>query len=326
MITSKNELWKLGQIKFSFPVEKNSSKKGVYFIGDHTIAEQQFEPSYLIRNTFLYAFGIYWKRISPYFETDVDLEEKLALLNSPSPVIKKIDSTTIVFRIPSFENNFITIIDSLVNSNRQLFLSTKNLVIDIRGNGGGADRCYTSITPLLYTNPIRSMWITYLSTPLNNARYNWIINLPGFSEKEKQGFRDMQNKLNANLGHFVNLNEAKQMVVIDSLTEVLPNPQQVAILIDGRNASTAEQFTLMAKQSKKVKLFGQKTTGALDFSNLNNVTSPSNHFTLFYATSKSFRIPKLAIDDYGLQPDFFIDESVPSYKWLEFALEVINTK
>jgi len=240
--------------------------------------------------------------------------------------LKKIDSTTTVFRFPSFDNNYISIIDSLVNLNHDLLVSTMNLIIDIRGNGGGADRAYDSITPYLYTNPIRTMWVAFLSTPLNNARYDWVSKLDGFSEKERQGFRDMQKKLNARIGAFVNLSEANQTVVIDTLPIVYQNPQQVAILIDGANASTAEQFILMVKQSKKVKLFGQKTAGALDFSNLNNVTSPSGNYKLFYATSRSFRIPKMAIDDYGIQPDYFIDESFPSYKWIEFVSETMKTK
>lgn len=112
--------------------------------------------------------------------------------------------------------------------------------------------------------------------------------------------------------------------VIDTLPVIYQNPQQVTILIDAGNGSTAEQFLLMAKQSKKVKLFGQKTTGALDFSNLNNVVSTSKNFKLFYTTSRSFRIPKMAIDDYGIQPDYFIDDSVPSYKWIDFVTEIMN--
>ena len=47
---------------------------------------------------------------------------------------------------------------------------------------------------------------------------------------------------------------------------------------------------------------------------------------LFYTTSRSFRIPKMAIDDYGIQPDYFIDDSVPSYKWIDFVTEIMKAK
>ena len=324
VIASKNEQWKAGQIKFRFPAAKNTAKKSTYYMGDHSLAGNEFDPCQLIGNTYLKAFDIYWKRVSPDFGTEPDIENEVSILSATSPFIRKIDSVTAIFRIPSFDNSYISIIDSIVKSNHDLLVTTKNLIIDIRGNGGGADRCYDSITPYLYTNPIRSMWVSFLSTPLNNARYDWIIKLDGFSEKERQNLRDMQNKLNANIGKFVNLNESNQTFVIDTLPVVYQNPQQVAILIDAGNGSTAEQFLLMAKQSKKVKLFGQRTTGALDFSNLNNVVSTSKNFKLFYTTSRSFRIPKMAIDDYGIQPDYFIDDSVPSYKWIDFVTEIMN--
>lgn len=324
VISSSNDQWKAGQIKFTFPSEMSSSKKSVYYMGNHSLAENQFDPCILIGKTYLKAFDIYWKRVSPYFENEPDVENEVSLLSASGPFIRKIDSLTTLFRIPSFDNNYITIIDSLVKSNHNLLLTTKNLIIDIRGNGGGADRCYDSIVPYLYTNPIRTMWTAFLSTPLNNARYDWIIKLEGFTEKEKQGFRDIQNKLNANMGAFVNVTESNQTFVIDTLPAVYQYPQQVAILIDGKNASTAEQFILLAKQSKKVKLYGQRTAGALDVSNLNNLISPSGNFKLFYATSKSFRIPKMPIDDYGIQPDYYIDDSVPSYKWIGFVSETLK--
>lgn len=326
VITSKNDQWKAGQIKFSFPSAKNTAKKSTYYMGDHSLAGNEFAPCQLIGNTYLKAFDIYWKRVSPNFGTEPDIENEVSILSGTSPFIRKIDSVTAIFRIPSFDNSYISIIDSIVKSNHDLLVTTKNLIIDIRGNGGGADRCYDSITPYLYTNPIRSMWVEFLSTPLNNARYDWIIKLDGFSEKERQNLKDMQNKLNANIGKFVNLNESKLTAVIDTLPVIYQNPQQVAILIDAGNGSTAEQFLLMAKQSMKVKLFGQRTTGALDFSNLNNVESPSKHFKLFYTTSRSFRIPKMAIDDYGIQPDYFIDDRVPSYKWIDFVTEIMKAK
>ena len=326
IISSKNDQWKAGEIKFSFPSGKSSTKTSRYYMGNHSLMDKKFDPCVLIGNLYLKAFDIYWKRVSPVFAAETDMDIEIELLNATYPFIKKIDSVTTVFRIPSFDNGYITIIDSIMKSNHNLLVSTKNLIIDIRGNGGGADRCYDAITPYLYTNPIRSMWVEFLSTPLNNSRYDWIIKLDGFTEKERQSFRDMQTKLNTNLGTYVNLTESNQIFVIDTLPSVYHNPQKVAILIDGGNASTAEQFILMAKQSTKVKLFGQRTAGALDYSNLNNVESPSGNFKLFYATSRSYRIPNMAIDDYGIQPDYFMDESIPPYRWIKFVTETLKTK
>ena len=51
---------------------------------------------------------------------------------------------------------------------------------------------------------------------------------------------------------------------------VLPNPKQVAILINGNVASSGETFLLRAQQSRKVVLYGRaNSSGAVDYLNLN---------------------------------------------------------
>jgi hypothetical protein len=78
---------------------------------------------------------------------------------------------------------------------------------------------------------------------------------------------------------------------------------------------------LAAKQSKKVKLFGTITLGLLDISNIYSVKSPCNEFELYYSLSRSMRIPEMTIDNKGIQPDYYIDKSVPKYKWIDFVNE-----
>jgi hypothetical protein len=36
------------------------------------------------------------------------------------------------------------------------------------------------------------------------------------------------------------------------------------------------------------------------------------------------RIPGMTIDNIGLQPDFYLDKTVPQYKWVEFVNEILN--
>jgi hypothetical protein len=83
---------------------------------------------------------------------------------------------------------------------------------------------------------------------------------------------------------------------------------------------------MAAKQSWKVKLFGVSTYGSQDISNFNLVEFPSHDFKLIYSISKSFRLPDMALDPDGLQPDFFIDRSVPWEKWIDYTSEVLHEK
>ena len=61
--------------------------------------------------------------------------------------------------------------------------------------------------------------------------------------------------------------------------------------------------------------------GMLDFSNMYNVTSPSGIFWESHCLTKSQRIPDFAIDGKGLQPDYYIDKTIPLYEWVQFVSE-----
>lgn len=54
------------------------------------------------------------------------------------------------------------------------------------------------------------------------------------------------------------------------------------------------------------------------------VKSPYEEFELGYSLSRSMRIPEMTIDDKGVQPDYYIDKSIPNYKWIEFVTKSLN--
>ncbi|CAM3498214.1 S41 family peptidase [Sphingobacterium prati] len=126
------------------------------------------------------------------------------------------------------------------------------------------------------------------------------------------------------MGEFVNLKPGRKLTSIDSSYTTLPYPKQAAIIINGGNRSTAEQFLLEAKQSKKVKLFGITTAGALDISNMYFVESPCKEYRLGYALSKSYRIPDMAIDNKGIQPDYYIDQTILDSQWVDHVSNVLE--
>ena len=60
------------------------------------------------------------------------------------------------------------------------------------------------------------------------------------------------------------------------------------------------------QQSWNVKLFGRRTAGALDYSNLRPHKLPSGKRLVLYATSRSTRLPHLPVDAVGVLPDVFL--------------------
>jgi C-terminal processing protease CtpA/Prc len=108
------------------------------------------------------------------------------------------------------------------------------------------------------------------------------------------------------LGTYVAMEDSGAMV-FKRVKPLEPHrPSRVAILIDGGCGSSCEEFVLEARQSFNVKLIGQHTYGSLDYSNLVPHDLPSGRRRLFYATTRSARVPGLMVDVAGVQPDIYL--------------------
>ncbi|TWI94575.1 peptidase S41-like protein [Mucilaginibacter frigoritolerans] len=237
------------------------------------------------------------------------------------PYVQEYDSTTVYLRIATFESQYKKTIDSVIHANSELIYTRKNLIIDIRDNGGGDDASFDEILPIVYTNPIRDVSVARLSTPHNNKIWEDYMSQNSVSASDKAVYAGYLKKLNANLGRFVMLHDSVRTFRYQKVTQF---PQNVAIMINGNNGSTAEQFLLAARQSKKVKLFGTTTMGELDISNMYYITSPDGKYTLWYCTSKSLRIPENSIDNKGISPDFYLDKSIPKNQWLPYVAGIMR--
>jgi len=312
--------WTKGQIKLKI----DSNNKITYYKNDRSV-NRFFDKAELIGNNYLQMGFMFLERINPVPENNPKIEEYIKTTRVRKPYFKKIDGQTNLLRIPTFYGAKTKIyIDSVISVNRELILKMPNLIIDIRNNGGGSDRSFREVKPFLYTNPIRQVGIEFLSTPLNNQRMLDFINDQkyGFDEEEKKWAQDSYDKLSKQIGEFVNLDSTD--VSITTFDSVYSYPKQIGIIINEYVGSSGEEFLLIAKQSKKVKLFGTTTMGVLDISNMYFVKSLCEKFELGYSLSRSMRIPEMTIDNIGFQPDYYIDKSIPKYEWVEFVTKTLK--
>jgi len=298
IISSQIEEWKPEQIKFRIYPDS-----AIYYMGNHSA--KLFKRVTLASNNFIYfGDGISFERIYPKSDDNF-----LQSLIDQKPYLEQLNKKTLYLRIPSFESKYCQTIDSVISNNKKSITKTENLIIDLRFNGGGSDGCWQSIIPYIYTNPIRRKSFYMLSTELNNQEDNNIWKKKYIKE------------LNENLGKFVLLDNKKDSLQFSKFYKI---PKNVAIIVDENCASATEQFLLTARQSKKVKIFGRITYGSLDFSEITNRNSPCNDFVLYYAILKDVDVDDYPVDGIGIQPDFYLGDDIPEYKWVEYVNDILN--
>ena len=106
---------------------------------------------------------------------------------------------------------------------------------------------------------------------------------------------------------------AGDSVIIDTIKLAPKSPRQIAILNNRNVGSSAEDLTLIAKQSKKVKILGTTTEGVLDYADARFFEFGCDNYQLLLPTYRSLRLPDFPIDNIGLQPDIYIDRSVKDW-------------
>jgi hypothetical protein len=225
--------------------------------------------------------------------------------NDGHPSIESLSQNTLLIRLPSFEWSEKKAIDSLVKLHKNEFSTMKNWIIDLRGNSGGTDYSFDFLMPYLYTNPLIMKPDEYWSSPGNIEIYKENLKEVGLSVQAKELMTKLIRLMQDKPGEFVTLSEKETLTY--QLDTVLEYPKNIGFLIDRYSASSSESLLLYAKQSKKVKLFGENSQGVLDYANTQFFNIPCKDINLVIPTSRSKRLPADPIDNIGISPDFKID-------------------
>jgi len=302
ILKADSVFWVPGQVKFTFADPATGPVSARYYMRNHNVENKEVEEGGDGR---LFLNGP-WYRIYP--------RPAAAANNKPeaSHSFRMLDDTTALYRIADFDGNYRSLIDSLTRTNAANLRRTRLLILDLRGNGGGSDDSYRSLTPYLYANPMQEVSALLWSTPLNNARYNGVL-FPDMSAAEKQQFAQLRQRLDARLGQFVNPDGSKLIRTIRlKPSQQHPEVRRVAVLQDRSCGSTTEQFLLLARQSKKTTLFGANSYGALDYANVNDAPLPCYNMRLNWATSRSHRLDRgEGIDNVGVAPTVRLNPNAP---------------
>lgn len=235
---------------------------------------------------------------------------------------KMINGNIFYIRLSSFQYANVALVAELVKQNKKNIEQCKAMIIDIRGNGGGTDDVYQPLLPYVLTNPLRIMSVEFFATAtlVNGLRDYAIQNIKKDTANEIRRIDEDLKEYRENLGKFVLYGDNK--VIIDSIKINKKGPSQVIILSDSNVASAGENFLFSCRQSKKVKIMGVPSMGALDYGSIREFKFGCDNYELYLSTYRSTRLPGYPIDNIGIQPDVYLDESIKD--WIDFAVQYIN--
>ncbi|MGI2258847.1 S41 family peptidase [Shewanella sp. GXUN23E] len=250
------------------------------------------------------------------------------------PRLESLSPLTLLLTLPTFDWRYAEAINDLFINEQQLFRETPFWIIDVRQNGGGSDSSYRPVLKHLLSDEYLVTGVEFLVTPDN-------------IDAQRQICRQMNNDAacievisplveamtSAPIGSYVSNNNS-DVNSVKRTEDAGFGPEKVVILVDKGCGSSCEQFLLAAKQGMNIKLAGRSSYGALDYSNMRGKRLPSGVFELYYATSRSRRLPHLAVDIAGIAPDIFLpptdsdtwqdDEVLLIQHWLETG-EFLNS-
>jgi len=305
------------------------------------------EPD-MMGNNLIWIDGNRWfvniHRQYPVFPSDPYVDNFLRIRAAREPFIERLNENTMYFRLASFNIFHRANLDSIIDANRAKITSTENLIIDLRDNGGG-DPAFP-LLEYLYTNPIRIFGTELLASEGNirvlyelSQGINPMWAVMGQPSEElvnavKHFGATLYEQVRDRVGEFVSITHEVDIEGEEDIGEriitfdkVHPYPRNVGIIVNGWTGSAAELYVLAARQSRKVKIFGESNTrGMVDTSSIGGgiVESPCGEIWLQYTGFRAAWVPAMVFDDVGIQPDFLIDHSVPSHRWVQYVSDMMS--
>ncbi len=228
------------------------------------------------------------------------------------PSIELLSPATVLITIPNFFPLARQPLAGLIEQHRTELEARPNWIIDVRGNGGGADTTYASLLPWLMPDG----WIEvseriYVTTANLQAEEHIAQEIaPGDEELARFAEATVRRMRSVADGHWVQQQYEEGWLHERPAAVEKHRPQRVAVLMDAGCGSSGEQFLLTVRQSFSVKLVGRsRSGGALDASNVRPHLLPSGRRRLWYATTLSNRLPGYRIEGIGIGPDVFLPEA-----------------
>ncbi len=193
----------------------------------------------------------------------------------------------IYIRIEDFYND--TAINDMTRELEPYLNECIELVIDVKGNGGGSSSAYAEL--LKYCFPMGEHAIETYGMEMNYSERNCNSRLRIFEEFFGDEISDDLKEALENEKKNLMENKGKGFVKLPLDTQIVTGtkyPLRVLVYTDECCCSAGESFVEIVSQSPKVKVIGRPTMGINDYSNCTNAVWDDFYFA--YPTSRDCRI------------------------------------
>ncbi|MBS1528886.1 MAG: hypothetical protein JSU01_01155 [Bacteroidetes bacterium] len=303
----KLELEKVGDNRYNAALYRNDFAK-IHFFG--------LEIS---KNT-MFSFGVY--RFAKTFP--VNPETQYIDPDGPElPTVRALDQDNVLLTIPSalIDGRYL---DSILVKNLTLVTTTPNLIIDVRGNGGGNyiwGDIYELANTIVKPEPKKPGDQFLLLASEDDADYVYKLGAYYRQQKDSAAMKfidDEVAKIRANIGKMVGFSfysagpDTAKRTVYDKI-------KHVAVIMDKNVASAGEAFIIdLLETSSKVMLYGANTHGMIDYMQVN--TLPVGACDWYYFGYPTYFAPDIKTNPRnptGIKPDVDVPAGTPD--WVEWV-------
>lgn len=287
VVHSKTPLWRVGQVKLElqrlpgqqrYRILQYNRNHSISYLGD--ITQEQG-----------YLRGTSWRKVGL----------------SPLPVVgplayRSLTASTTYLRLPSFNGALKTELDSIYRL--VAAAPPRNLIIDVRGNGGGSDDNVLGLIPFLYTAPFQDdQREEYYVTPDNITRLAEYYRTMQRDSASYGASALQQVRATLRWLHQVPTGQFRSnpAAPLRTFTGTIGAPERVVILYDRGCASSCETLLFWAKHSTKTTLAGENSGGYVGYGNVFSLPTPCLGLQL---SATTLRLPnQVAYEAVGVAPD-----------------------
>lgn len=301
IISTTNTNWKPEEVKFVLEKKDNVYYTAFY---NEEKTDSIHQKAKLVDNI-LDLETAFFEKIFPEPEQKRDLFE-YEMANDPfAPKLEFKGAHLAVWRFPAFKNNSFAQTEYLLKKHAPELDKATDWIIDLRDNNEGDYLVGMQLMKYIYTGPVVKSRSEMRMTPGNLAAWQTTYIKPVYIKADqtaRRSFDSLFAVMKLKDGSFFNSSSS----ATDTIRMAKPagNTKRIAILINKNTKGAAEHFTLLCRQSKKVKVFGQVSGGAADYTNVVAYSTGCSTARLSLPVDRMLWLNNgFSVDKAGIHPD-----------------------